>query len=66
VGELLDVDDLVDAEEASRILGLANPRAVSVYQRRYEDFPRPAVSKGRCRLWRRSAIEGWVALRRDR
>jgi hypothetical protein len=54
-------EDLVDARDVARILGLGHPNAVSVYQRRYADMPRPVVDlgRGRPKLWLRPAIERW-------
>ena len=45
--------------------GLSHPNSVSTYQHRYPDMPRPAVDlgEGRCKLWLRSEIEGWVRRR---
>lgn len=57
----VDPDDLIDAAEVAPIIGLNNPKGVSVYSDRYEDFPNPAVAKGRCVLWVRSDIEKWAA-----
>jgi predicted DNA-binding transcriptional regulator AlpA len=61
----LDSRDLVDAREVANLIGLTNPSGVSVYRRRYSDFPAPVVEKGRCILWLRSDIEEWQSLRRD-
>ena len=56
-----DPDDLIDAAEVARILGLAHRNSVSTYRTRYEDFPaaRPARSGGRTLLWPRSEILAW-------
>lgn len=68
VAPRIDTDDLVDATEVARILGLAHRNSVSTYQRRYADMPNPVVDfgKGRCQLWRRSHIEAWADRRRKR
>jgi glutathione-regulated potassium-efflux system ancillary protein KefG len=54
-------DDLIDAAEVARILGLAHRNSVSTYRSRYQDFPtaRPARSGGRTLLWPRSEILAW-------
>jgi glutathione-regulated potassium-efflux system ancillary protein KefG len=54
-------EDLVDARDVAEILGLGHPNAVSVYQRRYVDMPRPVVDlgRGRPKLWLRPEIERW-------
>lgn len=56
-------EDLVDARDVARLLGLSHPSAVSVYQHRYADMPRPIVDlgRGRPKLWLRSDIETWSA-----
>jgi glutathione-regulated potassium-efflux system ancillary protein KefG len=58
----VNTEDLIDAQGVADLLGLAQRTAVSVYQRRYPDMPRPVVDlgKGRPMLWLRSAIEAWV------
>lgn len=55
----VDPDELVSSAEVATMIGLTNPRGVSVY-RRYDGFPSPIVEKGRCLLWLRSDIERWV------
>jgi predicted DNA-binding transcriptional regulator AlpA len=59
----VDIDDLIDSSETAEELGLSNPGGVSVYRRRYDDFPTPAVEKGRCVLFRRSEIKAWKRAR---
>ncbi len=56
----LDLADLLDSTEVAAVLGLSNWRGVSVYRRRYADFPAPVIEKGRCLLWRRSDVEKWA------
>lgn len=58
----VDTDDLIDALEVAKILGVAHRNTVSVYQKRYPDMPRPVVDlgSGRPRLWVRSEIIGWA------
>ena len=55
MGQQIDVDDVIDAREVAAILGLSHPNTVSLYQRRYEDMPRPVIDmgQGRCKLWLR-------------
>lgn len=64
----IDPDDLIDVGEVQAILGLAQPNAVSLYQRRYADMPRPLVvrSNGKTRLWLRQEIEAWAKARNTR
>ncbi|MDP1806985.1 MAG: hypothetical protein Q8K72_17550, partial [Acidimicrobiales bacterium] len=59
--ELVDPADLVDPSEAALIIGLGSANGVSVYRRRYPDFPEPVVTKGRCLLWRRQDVERWAS-----
>ena len=56
-------EDLIDAHEVAEILGLVHRHAVSVYQQRYGDMPRPVVDlgRGRPKLWLRPEIERWAA-----
>jgi glutathione-regulated potassium-efflux system ancillary protein KefG len=59
---LIDPDELLDSNEVAELLGLSTNRAISVYRRRYPDFPQPVVTKGsgKCVLWRRTDIERWL------
>lgn len=59
----VDPDSLADLAEVAAMMGLSHQRSVSVYRRRYADFPSPAIERGRCVLWVRSDIEAWVARR---
>jgi predicted DNA-binding transcriptional regulator AlpA len=56
----VDTEDLTDPAGVARIIGLENVNGVSVYRKRYEDFPRPVVERGRCLLWRRADVERWA------
>jgi predicted DNA-binding transcriptional regulator AlpA len=62
------VDELIDARDVAKILGLAHRNTVSEYQARYEDMPRPVVNLGRGRpmLWLRPEVERWAAGRQRR
>jgi len=62
VGPSIDTDDLVDAQGVADMLGLSLRNAVSEYQRRYPDMPRPIVDlgPGRPLLWSRSAMLAWA------
>ena len=64
----VNTEDLIDAQAVAELLGLAQRTAVSVYQGRYRDMPRPVVDmgSGRCKLWLRSEIETWARKRRRR
>ena len=66
MGRKVDLDDLLDAAGVAEVLGLSKPTAVSVYQRRYHDFPAPvlASSAGTCQFWLRVDIEAWSESRR--
>ncbi len=63
MGPRHDLDDLLDAEQVAALLGLSSTGAVSVYKRRYPDFPDPAIVRGsgRCQLWVRQDVEAWKA-----
>lgn len=55
-------EDLIDARGIADLLGLAQPNAVSLYQRRYPDMPRPVLNLGRGRpcLWLRPEMVRWA------
>ncbi len=61
MGRQVDTDDLVDAHDVARLLGLAHANSVHLYQRRYPDMPKPVLDRGgrRARLWLRSEILTW-------
>lgn len=58
----MKLDDLIDSHGVAEILGLSLPSNVSVYQRRYEDMPKPVIDfgRGRPRLWLRGEIARWA------
>jgi glutathione-regulated potassium-efflux system ancillary protein KefG len=59
----IDPEDLIDAQGVSEILELSHRNSVTLYQRRYEDMPRPVVDlgAGRVKLWLRPEIQRWWA-----
>ena len=59
---MVATEDLIDAPGVAEILGLSHRNSVSLYQRRYDDMPRPVVDlgRGRVKLWLRSEIERWA------
>jgi predicted DNA-binding transcriptional regulator AlpA len=61
----VDTEDLIDANDVARIVGLAHRNTVSQYQHKYPDMPRPVVDLGgtRARLWLKPEIEAWVQQR---
>lgn len=61
MSRMIDIEDLIDAHEVARVLGLSHRHTVSLYQRRYSDMPRPVVDlgAGRCKMWLRSEIIAW-------
>ena len=61
MGRKVDVDDLLDADQVAEALGLSSRTAVSVYRKRYIDFPDPVLDRGtgKCRFWLRGEIESW-------
>jgi glutathione-regulated potassium-efflux system ancillary protein KefG len=63
VSPKVDTEDLIDAKEVADVLGLSHRNSVSLYQRRYDDMPRPVVDlgDGRVKLWLRPEIERWAA-----
>ncbi len=63
VSPLVATEDLLDAQGVAELLGLSHRNSVSLYQRRYEDMPRPVVDlgSGRVKLWLRPEVEHWAA-----
>jgi hypothetical protein len=61
VARKIDPNDLIDTQGVAEILKLSHRNSVNLYQRRYEDMPRPIVDfgAGRVKLWLRSDIERW-------
>ena len=59
----VSTEDLIDAQGVAEILHLSHRNSVSLYQRRYEDMPRPVLDlgDGRVKLWLRPEIESWAA-----
>ncbi len=57
----IDTEQLIDATEVAQVLGLRHRNSVSVYRKRYADFPAPVVDKSRCLLWLRADVEKWAA-----
>jgi predicted DNA-binding transcriptional regulator AlpA len=62
MGRRVNTDDLIDAQDVATILGLSRREAVSVYQHRYSDMPRPVVDLGarRVKLWLRPEMLRWA------
>ena len=62
VARSVDPDDLIDAVTIAELLGLASRSSVSVYQKRYQDMPRPIIDlgQGRSRLWSRREVLAWA------
>jgi glutathione-regulated potassium-efflux system ancillary protein KefG len=62
VARSIDPDDLIDAVTVAELLGLASRSSVSVYQKRYQDMPRPIIDlgQGRSRLWSRKEVLAWA------
>jgi predicted DNA-binding transcriptional regulator AlpA len=59
---LVRTEDLIDAHEVARMIGLAQRNSVSLYLHKYPDMPRPVIDLGpsRPRLWLRPEIDAWV------
>jgi glutathione-regulated potassium-efflux system ancillary protein KefG len=68
MGDPIDPDELIDAADVAKILDLAQPNSVYLYQRRYPDMPRPVVDRGknRAKLWVRGEVQAWARARRQR
>ena len=60
---MIDLDELLDADEVAALLRLSSRSAISVYRSRYGAFPEPVLDRGtgKCRFWLRSEILEWNA-----
>lgn len=58
------LSDLIDRTEVARLVGLNGPDGLSVYRKRYADFPSPVIEKGRTALWLRPEVQAWAERRR--
>jgi hypothetical protein len=62
VSRTVKLNDLVDAQDVAKLIGLSLASNVSLYQKRYPDMPRPVLNMGRGRpcLWLRPEIVKWA------
>ena len=60
VGEKVDIDDLVDAVEIARRIGVARPQVIHDWRRRHEDFPKPVARFGNAHVWLWQDVERWA------
>jgi predicted DNA-binding transcriptional regulator AlpA len=60
MGRKVDVDQLVDAAEVARRLGLAGPQVVHNWRRRHADFPSPVARFGHAVVWVWSDVKAWL------
>lgn len=68
MGTEVDLDDLLDADQVAELLELSSRTAVSVYRRRYIDFPLPVLDRGsgKCRFWLKADVLAWAKSRPHR
>jgi hypothetical protein len=55
--------ELIDRTQVAEIIKLGNPDGLSVYRRRYSDFPAPFIERGRAAFWVRADVEAWATER---
>lgn len=60
MGRRVDIDDLVAAQQIAERLGLAYVQTVYNWIDRYPDFPAPAWTHGRIRLWLWPEVAAWA------
>ena len=60
MGKKVDVDDLVDAAEIARRLGVKRPQVVHDWRRRHDDFPQPVTHLGNSYVWLWPEINHWA------
>lgn len=54
------MNDLVGAAEIANRLGLADPRIVHTWRRRYDDFPEPVAELKQALIWAWSDVARWA------
>jgi len=62
---LVRTEDIIDAHEVARMLGLSHRNSVSSYRHMYPGMPEPVIDlgKNRPRLWLRPDVEAWLVRR---
>ncbi|MEZ5140672.1 MAG: hypothetical protein R2702_06650 [Acidimicrobiales bacterium] len=60
MGRKVDLDDLVDASEIARRLGVARPQVVHDWRRRHPDFPAPVKRLANIHIWLWPDVEFWA------
>jgi predicted DNA-binding transcriptional regulator AlpA len=60
MGRRLDVDQLVGAREIADRLHVAGRQTVQFWRDRYDDFPKPVVSRERAVLWYWPDVQEWA------
>jgi predicted DNA-binding transcriptional regulator AlpA len=66
MGRQVDLDDIIDAREVAKMIGLSHRNSTYLYRKRYRDrgFPQPILEHGRCLFWLRGDVTAWVETRR--
>lgn len=57
---MVNVEHLVGAGDIAERLGLRGRQAVTDWQRRYDDFPKPVAHVGSRKVWLWPEIEAWA------
>ena len=57
---VVDLDDLVDASEIARRLGVKRPQVVHDWRRRHDDFPEPVAHLGNGHIWLWPEVKRWA------
>lgn len=53
--------DLINSDEVATMLDIRHRSSINTLLARGTDgFPAPAVDKGKCRLWSRTAVREWA------
>lgn len=58
-------EEFLDTRAVGKRLGVTRARADQL-SREYDDFPEPAITLPRRRIWRRADIDAWVEAHPDR
>jgi len=60
MGRQVDLDDLVDATEIARRLGVSRPQVVHDWRRRHPEFPDPVLRIANVHVWLWPDVAKWA------
>ena len=64
-GCMVEVSELLDAQQVADLIGLSSRKSISIYRKRYPDFPEPVLVRERCIFWHRRDVIDWLRTRHE-